>query len=92
MRYAITSLDEAGAYLNHPVLGPRLRDCTRLVNHVQGRAIEDIFGYPDDLKFHSSVTLFAHAAEDNHVFVEALQKYFKGEFDQLTLDRLRESR
>jgi uncharacterized protein (DUF1810 family) len=89
VKYSITSIEEARAYLNHPVLGPRLRECTRLVNQIPVRAVEEIFGYPDDLKFHSSVTLFAHAPEDNQVFMEALQKYFKGDFDQMTVDKLR---
>ncbi len=95
-RFAISGLDEADAYLAHPVLGPRLRDCTALVNAVDGRSIDDIFGYPDDLKFHSSVTLFAWAvshgplmtALDNQVFADALAKYFNGVPDQATLDRL----
>ena len=91
-RFAIHSIDEARAYLTHPVLGPRLRECTRLVNTHQGaprnRSIHQILGYPDDLKFKSSMTLFARAAEDNEVFVEALRLFFEGEFDQLTLDRL----
>jgi len=87
-KYAISSLDEAVAYLQHPLLGPRLLECTRLVNLVEGRPIGQILGYPDDLKFRSSMTLFAHATSDNQVFLDALQKYFAGEFDRLTLDRL----
>jgi uncharacterized protein (DUF1810 family) len=87
--YAIGSLAEAEAYLAHPVLGARLRDCTRLVNAVQGASIEDIFGYPDDLKFHSSMTLFMRAAStpggDHDVFFEALRKYFTGQNDAETL-------
>lgn len=86
--FAIASLEEARAYLRHPVLGPRLEECCRLVNAIEGRTIGEIFGYPDDLKFRSSMTLFAHAAEDNQVFREALDKYFGGEFDPLTLERL----
>jgi uncharacterized protein (DUF1810 family) len=96
-RFAISSLEEAVAYLAHPVLGPRLRECTALVNAVDGRSISEIFGYPDDLKFHSSVTLFARAVShgpshdrpDNQVFADALAKYFDGVPDQATLDRLR---
>jgi uncharacterized protein (DUF1810 family) len=61
-RFAISGLDEAKAYLTHPVLGPRLCECTALVNAVKGRPLNDILSYPDDLKFHSSVTLFALAA------------------------------
>jgi uncharacterized protein (DUF1810 family) len=87
-RFAIASRAEAEAYLQHPVLGTRLRDCTRLVNEVAGRGIEQIFGYPDHLKFRSSMTLFAHATTDNQVFVDALRKYFDGKYDPLTLDRL----
>jgi uncharacterized protein (DUF1810 family) len=87
-RFAIASLTEAQAYLRHPVLGPRLRECTRQVNEVEGRSIEDIFGYPDYLKFRSSVTLFAHATEDNQVFIDALLKYFGGQEDPLTVERL----
>jgi uncharacterized protein (DUF1810 family) len=86
--FAIASLEEARAYLRHPVLGPRLEECCRLVNRIEGRTIGEIFGYPDDLKFRSSMTLFAHAADDNTVFQEALDKYFGGEFDPLTLERL----
>ena len=78
-RFAIASRAEATAYLQHPVLGPRMRECTRLVNAVAGRGIEEIFGYPDYLKFRSSMTLFAHATADNQVFVDALSKYFDGE-------------
>jgi uncharacterized protein (DUF1810 family) len=87
-KFAISSLAEAAAYLEHPALGPRLAECTRLVYQVEGRTIEQIFGYPDDLKFRSSMTLFAHATPDNRVFVDALQKYFSGEFDPATLARL----
>ena len=86
--FAIASRAEAEAYLRHPVLGPRLRECTRLVNEVPERSIEQIFGYPDYLKFHSSMTLFAHATGDNRVFLDALEKYFAGEHDPLTLDSL----
>ena len=87
-RYGITSREEAKAYLQHPILGPRLRECTRLVNLVEGRKIEQIFGYPDNLKFRSSMTLFARVASDNEVFLNALQKYFGGAPDRLTLARL----
>lgn len=87
-RYAMASLAEAEAYLQHPLLGERLRECTRLVNHVEGRSIQTIFGYPDYLKFRSSVTLFAHATPDNGEFVEALEKYFGGEADHQTLARI----
>jgi uncharacterized protein (DUF1810 family) len=87
-RYAISSLAEAEAYLSHPSLGPRLRNCTRLVVDLEGRSIEEIFGYPDDLKFRSSMTLFSRATPDDQIFNEALRKYFRGVPDQATLDRL----
>lgn len=87
--YGISSLDEAKAFLNHPTLGLRIRKCSRLVNLVKGRPISKIFNDPDDLKFRSSMTLFAQATSENEVFLEALHKYFGGEFDQLTLDRLK---
>jgi uncharacterized protein (DUF1810 family) len=86
--FGITSRQEAAAYLNHPVLGLRLRECTRLVNLVKERSITQILGYPDDLKFRSSITLFAHVASDHQVFEEALEKYFGGEADPLTLERV----
>jgi len=87
-KYAISSVEEAAEYLNHPELGKRLRECTRLVTAINDRSIEDIFGYPDYLKFHSSMTLFAHATKDNQVFMEALRKYYRSEFDQRTVERL----
>jgi uncharacterized protein (DUF1810 family) len=87
-RYAIASLDEAQAYLRHDVLGPRLHECARLVNAVQGRSIEDIFGFPDNLKVRSSMTLFARATEDNRDFVELLERYYDGEEDPLTMAQL----
>jgi uncharacterized protein (DUF1810 family) len=86
--YAISSKEEAEAYLRHPILGPRLRECTRLVNLVEERSIGQILGSPDDLKFRSSMTLFAHIAPDDPVFRDALQKYYAGDPDPLTLDRL----
>lgn len=86
--FAIASRAEAEAYLRHPVLGPRLRECTRLVNEAAGRGIEEIFGHPDHLKFRSSMTLFAHATTDNQVFHDALRKYFGGQYDPLTVARL----
>jgi uncharacterized protein (DUF1810 family) len=86
--YAIRSLAEAEAYLKHPVLGERLRECARLVIGVDGRPIQEIFGYPDWLKFRSCITLFAAAAPDDAVFREALEKCCGGEADRLTLDKL----
>jgi uncharacterized protein (DUF1810 family) len=93
-RFAISGLDEAIAYLNYPVLGARLRECTALVNGLQGRSLGEVFGYPDDLKFHSSITLFAASVDkgspndDDRVFRDALAKYFEGKADEATLDRL----
>ena len=88
--YGISSRQEAEAYLGHPVLGARLRECTRLVNEVEGRTMDQIFGYPDNLKFRSSMTLFAAAASENQILVDplfndALQKYFAGKADPATL-------
>jgi len=87
-QFAIGSLDEAKAYLQHPVLGPRLRACTQLVLDVKGRRAEEIFGYPDNLKFRSCMTLFLAAATDNRLFKDTLHKYFDGKPDQLTLNLL----
>ena len=92
MRYAISSLAEAAAYLDHSVLGPRLRECARMVIAIEGHPIEDIFGYPDDLKFRSSMTLFARAAPDSKLFAEAIHRYFPDGFDPLTIERLRAGR
>lgn len=87
-RFAIGSLDEAKAYLQHPILAPRLRACTQLVLDVNGRSAEQIFGYPDHLKFRSCLTLFMTAATENKFFRDALLKYFDGKPDTLTLDIL----
>ena len=86
--YGIASRAEAEAYLKHPVLGPRLRECTRIVNAVEGRSVGEIFGYPDDLKFRSSMTLFASVAQEEPIFKDALEKYFDGEPDPRTLQLL----
>jgi uncharacterized protein (DUF1810 family) len=88
VRYGIGSLQEARAYLRHELLGPRLHECTQLVNQVQGRSIAEIFGSPDDLKLCSSMTLFAVASDDNQDFVDLLAKYYRGLQDPLTLARL----
>ena len=90
-QYAISSLEEAKAYLEHPMLGDRLRECAGIVVGLEGRTAEEIFGYPDDLKFHSSMTLFAKAAEiseEDLVFSQALDKYFGGREDAGTVQRL----
>ena len=84
-RYGIASLKEARAYLNHPILGLRLRECTRLVNQIAGRSLMDIFGSPDDLKFCSSMTLFARANPELGEFAEALNKYCAGREDVQTV-------
>jgi uncharacterized protein (DUF1810 family) len=94
VKYAISGLEEARAYLEHDVLGPRLRECAGIVVGLEGRTVEEIFGYPDDLKFHSSMTLFDRAAAlsgevkgpSERVFHEALKKYFGGETDRRTLE------
>lgn len=83
-RFAI-SLDEAKAYLQHTVLGQRLRECTQLVNRVEGRSLREIFGSPDHLKFRSCMTLFAQATAENQLFLDALRKYCDGESDPATL-------
>ena len=87
-RFAITSLDEADAYLDHSVLGPRLIQCTEFVVNTSGRTLKQILGPTDNMKFRSCMTLFAHATASNQVFEDALQRYFSGRYDQLTLDRL----
>lgn len=87
--YGIASLAEAQAYLAHPELGDRLVECTRLVNSVTGRTAHEVFGSPDDMKFHSSMTLFAHADPEQEVFRTALQSYFAGQPDPNTLALLR---
>lgn len=87
-RFAIGSGQEALAYLAHPILGSRLIQCTKLVNAVQGSSAQEIFGSPDDLKFRSPMTLFHKAAPDVAVFSEALAKYFGGNGDPLTIQKL----
>lgn len=88
-KYAISGIEEAKAYLNHSLLGFRLRECTQLAIAVNDRSIEDIFGYPDHLKFHSSMTLFAHLHPSDKLFTAALAKYFHGKRDGKTLELLR---
>jgi len=87
-RFGISSLDEARAYLGHDLLGPRLHECAQLVNQVQGRSVAEIFGWPDDLKLCSSMTLFARATDDNDDFVALLDRYYWGQEDPLTVARL----
>ena len=87
--YALASLEEARAYLAHPLLGPRLIECTNLVNAVEGRSANGIYRTsPDDLKFHSSMTLFALAQPEEQAFSNALGKYFGGAPDRLTSEQL----
>ena len=87
--FGLESLAEARAYLAHPLLGPRLRAATRLVNAIEGRSAFDIFGSPDDLKLRSSMTLFARAAGgDGGEFREALDRYYQGAEDPLTVGLL----
>jgi len=89
--YALSGLDEARAYLAHPLLGARLTECTQLVNEVPGRTLHEIFGTPDDLKFRSCMTLFAAAAEaqaGSQPFRDALEKYCAGAADPRTLELL----
>jgi uncharacterized protein (DUF1810 family) len=88
-RYGLAGLEEAIAYLHHATLGPRLMECTRLVNHLQLRAISALFPYPDDLKFRSCMTLFHEAGPDVAEFREALKRYYGGEADAETLRRLK---
>ena len=88
--YALASLDEARAYLNHPVLGPRLVECTVAANAVPDGSAYDIFGGIDEVKFRSSMTLFAVAAPKEPVFRAALDRYFEGEGDRLTLGKAAE--
>ena len=88
VRFAISSLDEALAYLAHPVLGPRLLECSRLALEVEGRTARQIFGFVDELKFRSSMTLFAGAAREAAVFRQCLDKYFGGAPDRATLAKL----
>jgi len=88
IEYAISGLDEARAYLAHAVLGPRLKECTELVLRVENRSAAQIFMSPDDMKFRSCMTLFSQVSPEDDIFKRALQKYFRGVPDQLTLDRL----
>ena len=87
-KYALGSLDEATAYVQHPILGNRLYECTEIVVSTEGSTVEQIFGYPDYLKFHSSMTLFSQVENHNPLFDSALKMYFDNKKDQLTLDTL----
>lgn len=89
-RFALASRDEAAAYLAHPLLGARLSECAALVLAAPGATVDQIFGHPDDMKFHSSMTLFAAVPGADAVFGQNLDKYFGGVPDALTLARLKE--
>ena len=91
-RFGISSLDEARVYLAHPVLGPRLRECTRLVAAIDGRSVDQIFGWPDNLKVRSSMTLFARATDDNAEFRAVLGTFYNGDDDPATVERLSTAR
>jgi uncharacterized protein (DUF1810 family) len=88
-RFAIASLDEARAYLRHPVLGPRLHECVDVLLQIDGRSAHDVFGSPDDLKLRSCATLFAEVTPPDSVFAQLLERYFGGERDERTLSLLR---
>lgn len=86
--YALSGLEEAQAYLAHPLLGRRLEECCKILTGIEGCTASAIFGYPDDLKLHSSLTLFAQAAPDQPLFGACLEKYFNGQRDAATLQLL----
>jgi uncharacterized protein (DUF1810 family) len=88
MQFSILNQEEARAYLRHPILGPRLHECTTMVLKTDARSIAEIFGSPDDLKFRSSMTLFDFVAPGT-VFGQALRKFFDGQGDQTTLAALK---
>ncbi len=88
IRYSITSLEEARAYLDHDVLGPRLRECASLVAQIRDSSADEIFGWPDNLKVRSSMTLFARAADDDADFRAVLDLLYDGVEDALTVERL----
>ena len=89
-KYAIKSKEEAIAYLNHPILGTRLIECSEMLLTIKSLSVSDIFGYPDDLKFKSSMTLFASVENSSPVFSQALDQYFFDEKDSKTLSILAE--
>jgi len=87
-QYGIHSVDEASSYLAHPVLGARYRECCQALMNVRGKSAREIFGTPDDMKFQSSLTLFAETAPDEILFFNLLEKYFDGDADEATLEKL----
>jgi uncharacterized protein (DUF1810 family) len=88
IHYAIKSIAEAEAYLNHPVLGPRLVECAEAALGIEGRTASQVFGSPDDMKLKSCATLFANVSPAGSVFEQLLEKYFRGERDATTLKLL----
>jgi uncharacterized protein (DUF1810 family) len=90
-KFGLSSKADAVAYLDHGILGPRLRECTQLILKLSNRPIDQILGYPDDLKFRSSMTLFAAAAPEEPIFEAALEKFFGGNYDPLTIKLLQDS-
>lgn len=84
-KYGIASRQEATAFTNHAILGSRLRECTSMVMAIEGRTAEEIFSYPDYLKFRSCMTLFEQSAESPQLFRDALLKFFDGKPDERTL-------
>ena len=89
IHYAIKSLEEARAYLDHPVLGPRLRECVDALLAVTGRTAHEVFGSPDDMKLRSSMTLFAHVSPEGSAFEQVMEKYFEGQRDRKTIELIR---
>ena len=89
-KFAINSVEEAKAYLDHSILGERLRTCTQIAIDTEGRTSSQIFGDIDDLKFRSSMTLFDYVAENNQIFKKAILKYYGGKSDKLTLDIIKD--
>ena len=87
--FGLNSLDEAAAYLEHPILGPRLEECTRLVSCIETNTAFQIFGSPEDQTFHASMTLFRCASKEPELFNAVMRKFFDGELDPLTLAMLR---
>ena len=87
--YAIKSLEEAGQYLQHPLLGARIRECSAAVLCIRGRTIENVFGFPDYLKLKSCMTLFSSLADPDPVFAAVLDRFFPGERDSRTLQLLK---
>ena len=86
--YSLKSLQEAREYLAHPILGARLLECSECILAFEGQSISDLFGYPDDLKLRSSMTLFAHLSDTHSVFTRVLNRFFNGEPDDRTLNIL----